>query len=119
MPTTAINAIQLSQLFATRTGISYSDDNIRNKLIRRTSRICPVPPLTDDLPRKNGLVWPLDRYLEIEGFLLARDVSTLPPLTRTDELFIEGLGLLSDAAADIRAAAAITDDIRNSLPQPA
>lgn len=121
MQPTPINAIHLSQLFAARTGISYCPRNIRNKLLRRTTRRCPVRTLPASVAtyRKNAVAWPLERYIEIEAFLLGRSPSELPPLSQNDLLFIEALGLVTEAAEDISSATADVTDMRRALQHAA
>jgi len=120
MPSTTatINAAAIALLIENRHGMRMHYREVYKRLTRRTTMFAPAQPIRGGY-RRNGVSWPLTDYLAIEAYLLKLEPAQLSPISDSDLLFLRGLGRLQDAAADIAAAAQITDDIRNSLPQPA
>lgn len=82
----AINAGQISALVRMRTGLVFSDDAIRNRLLRRkTPGYCPVAPLHTRLSgRKNGVVIDARDYPRFESWIADRPLSDCPDLTAAE-----------------------------------
>ena len=98
--TVAINAKQIMQLVNARTGLVFSDDVIRDRLLRRkTPGYCPVRPLHARLSgRKNGVVIDANDYPAFEAWIADRPIDKCPALT-ADELAAVGAKVAANQAA--------------------
>lgn len=92
----AINARQIGMLLRSRTGLVFSDDVIRDRLLRRkTPGYCPIRPLHTRLSgRKNGVVIDARDYPRFESWIADRPIADCPDLTAAE---LESVGAKSAA----------------------